>query len=260
MLIMVLLLSLTAISVGAVSITIDEIGVPKDGIIDGAGRTQVPVRAFAESLGCDVKWDGDAQLVTIEQEYTYFNLVDNTLSPVTVKNDISLLIGDNKVYKNKDNIIEMDTTAQIINGSTYIPLRFVAEALDCTVAWDGESQTAKVTTYNHNNGYKAIGSFKVKNNNSVNSRLTYVDGNAVANFFIDYTGNVDAQKAELSSIFSQVFDKQVVDVTMTYVGNKVNTTSTLGNVRVRDSFNSNVIMIHDVGEVVAFKVLGSYGE
>lgn len=260
MLIMIILLSISVISVGAVGITTDGMGISKDGFIDSAGRTQVPVRAFAESLGCDVKWDGEAKLVTIEQEYTYYSVVDGSLTPNTVKNDISLLIGDNKVYKNKDNIIEMDTVAQIVDGSTYIPLRFVAEALDCTVSWDGENQMANITTYEYNNGYKAVGSFKVKNNNSVNSRVTYLDGSVVANFYIDYNGNVDAQKAELSGIFTQVFDKNVVDIVMNYVGGKVNTTESLGSVKVKDALNTNEIMIHDAGEVVAFKVLASRGE
>lgn len=32
------------------------------------------------------------------------------------------------------------------NGSTMVPLRALAEALGCTVTWDGESRTAIVTS------------------------------------------------------------------------------------------------------------------
>ncbi len=87
--------------------------------IDEDSRTQVPVRALAEMLNCRVAWDGETQEVTI---------TDTDGKVVTVK------IGDNKINAG-EKIIEMDTTAKIINDRTYIPIKFVAEALGWNVFW-----------------------------------------------------------------------------------------------------------------------------
>ncbi len=87
--------------------------------IDEDSRTQVPVRALAEMLNCRVAWDGETQEVTI---------TDTDGKAVTVK------IGDNKINAG-EKIIEMDTTAKIINDRTYLPIKFVAETLGWNVFW-----------------------------------------------------------------------------------------------------------------------------
>ena len=118
-----------------VAIYIDRDIIDKDGFIDGSGRTQAPVRAFAEKMGCTVGWVQETQTVQITQEYTYNVFENNKMVPKTVSNYIELSIGDNKIYKNNaSEIIEMDTKAVIVNGSTFVPVRFVAEALDAEVA------------------------------------------------------------------------------------------------------------------------------
>lgn len=87
--------------------------------IDEQDRTQVPVRALAEMLNCQVIWNDQTQGVTIID-------VDGTV--ITTK------IGDNKIVAD-GKMIEMDTTAIIINNRTYLPLRFVSEALGFNVFW-----------------------------------------------------------------------------------------------------------------------------
>lgn len=86
--------------------------------IDDAGRTQIPVRAAAESMGCTVEWDSETETVTITKG-------DRT---------ISVTIGENMLHEGNA-AIEMDTVAQNLGGYTYIPLRYVAERLGYMVAW-----------------------------------------------------------------------------------------------------------------------------
>lgn len=89
--------------------------------IDDNDRTQIPIRAVAETLGCGVDWNGDEQIVTL------------------TKNNISVIIKIGSTFMQVDkDIITMDTTAQIINDRTYIPVRFVGEALGLKVQWINE--------------------------------------------------------------------------------------------------------------------------
>ena len=84
--------------------------------IDENDRTQIPIRAVSESLGYNVEYDDENKIVTISDGST----------------NIKLIIGDRYITVN-DEAIEMDTSAQLVNDRTYIPIRFVAEALGYTV-------------------------------------------------------------------------------------------------------------------------------
>ncbi len=87
--------------------------------IDDAWRTQVPIRAISEALSFDVTYDEVSREIIIKK----------------AEKEIKLTIGSSQMIVD-GNIIEMDTTAIIYNDSTYIPVRFVAEALGCEVSYD----------------------------------------------------------------------------------------------------------------------------
>lgn len=87
--------------------------------IDDSNRTQIPVRALAEALGATVNWNGAAKVVTISN-----GLVTMTL---TIGSDILNVNGSDT---------KMDTAAMIVNDRTYVPLRFIAEAMGMTVSWE----------------------------------------------------------------------------------------------------------------------------
>ena len=89
--------------------------------VDKNDRTQIPIRAVAESLGAKVDWDGTERMATI------------------TKNDKVITIAiDNANLQVGNKTITMDTTAQIINERTYIPIRFVGEALGMKVNWESK--------------------------------------------------------------------------------------------------------------------------
>ena len=86
--------------------------------IDNNGRTQTPIRAVGEALGCNVDWNESKRNVTL----TKGDLV------------VTITIDSNKMTVGGKEI-EMDTTAKIIGERTYIPLRFAGEALGFNVEW-----------------------------------------------------------------------------------------------------------------------------
>ena len=88
-------------------------------------RTLVPVRFVAEALGYDVEW----------------NKTDN--SAVIDSGKIILYIGTNKAKINGKSVT-LDVESTIIRDRTMVPLRVVAETLDCSVDWIGETQTVLV--------------------------------------------------------------------------------------------------------------------
>lgn len=87
--------------------------------IDENNRTQVPVRAVSEMLDCKVIWDDTLKTVVI----------NNNQGKVVI-----LSIGTNIMDINDEQIL-MDTDAIIKDERTYIPVRFVAEALGLEVQW-----------------------------------------------------------------------------------------------------------------------------
>ena len=97
--------------------------------IDENGRTQVPVRFVSEALGADVGWDGSTRTVTVEQG----------------RNKISLVVGKSEYTVNSKKM-EMDTSVIIVEDRTFVPIRFVSEALGADVDWNASIRTVYITT------------------------------------------------------------------------------------------------------------------
>lgn len=95
--------------------------------IDENNRTLIPIRFVSEALGANVTWNQEKQEVTIK---------DNGKT-------IKLVIGSNEL--SVDGIKQkMDTKAIINSGRTFVPVRFVSEALGAIVAWDQEYYIVKI--------------------------------------------------------------------------------------------------------------------
>ena len=93
-----------------------------------SGRTLVPIRAVAENLGYTVNWDAETRTVAMTKDGG---------------NEIKITIDADELYKNSEKIA-VDVPAQIIDSRTYLPLRAVAEAMDCRVEWDGENKIVDI--------------------------------------------------------------------------------------------------------------------
>ncbi|MBQ8836522.1 MAG: copper amine oxidase N-terminal domain-containing protein [Clostridia bacterium] len=91
-------------------------------------RTMLPVRFVAEAFGAEVKWDGATSTATLTTADT---TIEITIGATTAKvNGVE---------------VTLDAPAFIENSRTYLPVRFVAENLGATVAWDGATSTATLT-------------------------------------------------------------------------------------------------------------------
>lgn len=96
-------------------------------IIDS--RTLVPARAVFEELGATVSWVEETQKIFISLE----------------ENLILLTVNSNEANINGE-IKTIEVPPKIVNDSTMIPLRFVAEALNFDIAWNGNERIASISS------------------------------------------------------------------------------------------------------------------
>jgi len=93
------------------------------------GRTLIPVRAVTRGLGADVDWDEETKTVTI------------TRGEVTI-----MLKLDTAEYKVNGEKFIMDVPAQLICNRTFVPLRFIAQALGDAVNYDPDTGDIEIET------------------------------------------------------------------------------------------------------------------
>jgi hypothetical protein len=92
------------------------------------GRTLVPMRFLFEQMGADVDWNNETQTATAKQ--------DNSV--------VAFEVGENTAKVN-GKVEAMDVAPQLVNGKTFVPLRFLSENLGYNVEWDDSTRTAKIT-------------------------------------------------------------------------------------------------------------------
>lgn len=91
----------------------------------------VPIRPVAEAMGCEVIWVASMQSVNIRNKTTI----------------IGMQVGNDKISRQKrtsegaTTVLTCEKAPRVINGSAYIPLRSMAEALGAQVAWDQTGKT-----------------------------------------------------------------------------------------------------------------------
>ena len=83
------------------------------------GRTLAPFRTITEQLGAKVSWDPVERLVSMQK-----GLIE-----------IELVI-DSSIAKVNGNVVDLDVPATIVNDRTFVPVRFLAEALNVEIAWE----------------------------------------------------------------------------------------------------------------------------
>ena len=100
-------------------------------------RTLVPVRFIAENLGYDVEWDKDANAAVIDN------------------GRIVLYIGTDQA-KIDGKTVTLDVASTLINDRTMVPLRVVAETLNCTVDWFGTNRMILVNKRESDGSEKSV--------------------------------------------------------------------------------------------------------
>ena len=98
-------------------------------------RTMLPMRSIFERIGAKVTW--------MESEKIIFATKDSLLITMQIDNTVMSVqqIENDEIIK-----IELDSPPFIVNGSTLVPVRAVAESLGCSVKWDPQTYTVDVST------------------------------------------------------------------------------------------------------------------
>lgn len=92
-------------------------------------RTLVPIRFISEALGSKVDWDKDSKKVTITSK-------DNSQKIELIIDSVNANITE----QNEKKEATLDVPAKIVNSRTFVPVRFISEALGVEVNWDNENK------------------------------------------------------------------------------------------------------------------------
>lgn len=91
------------------------------------GRTMVPYRFVAEALGCKVDWDDELFKVTATKG----------------SNVVSMIISAKKIFINNQSK-DVDVPPVLKNDRTFVPVRFMSEALGYKVSWEDSTNTVYI--------------------------------------------------------------------------------------------------------------------
>jgi GH35 family endo-1,4-beta-xylanase len=94
-------------------------------IVDG--RTVVPLRFLADVLGANVAWNDATREVTLTKDGRTLVIPIGSTTPELIT-------------------LGMDVPAQIIDGRTMVPVRFIAEFFGAFVDWDAAAQTIEIVS------------------------------------------------------------------------------------------------------------------
>ena len=92
-------------------------------------RLLLPLREIFEAFGAEVFYISETRTVKAEKPGY----------------ELELIIGESTAFVNKEEK-SLDVAPIIMDGRTMVPLRFIAEALDAQVDWDGQNKVASILT------------------------------------------------------------------------------------------------------------------
>jgi len=99
--------------------------------VDENDRTLVPVRFVSETMGADVNWNGSTQTAVITKGATAVSITIGLAKLTVVKDGVS-------------STVTMDTKAVLKDSRTYVPVRYVAEALGAWVGYSDLFNTVQI--------------------------------------------------------------------------------------------------------------------
>lgn len=135
------LLPVTAVAqIRPISIILDGRTVPSDAPpVLVSGRTLVPMRVIFEALGADVSWNETNRTVTGRK-------ADTTV----------VLTIDRREATVNGRTVTLDQAPRIQIGRTFVPLRFIAEALGADVSWNEAERAVVVTSTDRSRARKPV--------------------------------------------------------------------------------------------------------
>ncbi len=127
---LILSMHTTAFAQGKIFVDLQEVSGTSPEIVND--RTMVPVRAITEMLGYDVNWIESKQQVEVcEKGSTVPVIIMNINSTLAYCTKYEPALGDTVGMEKT-----LDAPATLINDRTYVPLRFISEAVGYTVDYN----------------------------------------------------------------------------------------------------------------------------
>lgn len=97
------------------------------------GRTMIPLRAVAEGgLNYNLEWEQSTQTATLKK--------DDVTVKLKIGEDTALISSNSQ----ENEVISLDSKAYIKDGRTYVPMRFIAEAMQDEVFYDRQDDSGRV--------------------------------------------------------------------------------------------------------------------
>lgn len=93
------------------------------------GRVMVPLRGVLQEFDANIEWYPNQKIVVARR----------------AGRSVTLPVGRNYAFVG-DKFVDLAVPAQIMNGRTLVPLRFVAEALNAYVFYDATARTVVITS------------------------------------------------------------------------------------------------------------------
>lgn len=98
------------------------------------GRTLIPVRAITNGMGAEVEWNPTDSAITITRDNIRIEFTLGSMELFVYNDDTNVLIEK----------VVMDYPASLISNRTFVPLRFIAEALGDKVGYDKDTGDIEV--------------------------------------------------------------------------------------------------------------------
>ena len=135
---------------GERAVLTDALGNPAEPFIY-EGTTYLPLRAVAETLSTEVSWDGENYIVELKSSSGSRAAEAIEYTPFVGVRDINISYRDISVFLDGEKLELMTADGKsaepfIYEGTTYLPLRAVAEATNAQVEWDADINSIYLTS------------------------------------------------------------------------------------------------------------------
>ena len=183
------------------------------------GATYLPVRAVADALGVSVAWDEATSTITLTRGGEPTAAAGQAMTSYADK-AITATYRDIKLVVDGKTIVPKDANGNtvdpfIYNGTTYLPVRAVADALGVAVEWDPDTYTVYLgeriewavskeeSTYD---GYKTTSTYTYdKQGNLTGAKYVDNDGTDTTAYTYDAAGNCTSEKYSDSNGYTYTY-------------------------------------------------------
>ncbi|OPH59385.1 hypothetical protein BC351_20985 [Paenibacillus ferrarius] len=100
--------------------------------INADNVSMLPVRFITERLGAEVKWNKETKQITVTDALTDKTIILELNSQSAQVNGVA---------------VAMDSAPVLKNGTTFVPLRFIAEQLGCKIEFDSKTHSVTLTRH-----------------------------------------------------------------------------------------------------------------